>query len=175
MTTITFLGGADTVTGSRFLVRSNGSSTLIDCGLFQGPRSIRQLNWKDPFHDVELPESVLLTHAHIDHTGYLPRLVGTHGYSGEVRATRATTDLLSVMLPDSGRIQEEDAFYANKKGYSKHKPALPLYTEKDARRAWEMLRPVKFEVVVGLTSRYHAVKFHVSPGSTATSPVGVGC
>ena len=153
MTTITFLGGADTVTGSRFLVRSDGRSTLVDCGLFQGPRSIRQLNWKDPFHDIELPESVLLTHAHIDHTGYLPRLVGTHGFQGEVRATRATTDLLSVMLPDSGRIQEEDAEYANKKGYSRHKPALPLYTEADALEALKLMRPVQYhdwvEVPVG--------------------------
>ncbi|MCP3997800.1 MAG: MBL fold metallo-hydrolase [bacterium] len=144
MTTITFLGGADTVTGSRFLVRSNGRSTLVDCGLFQGPRSVRKLNWQDPFYDVDLPESVLLTHAHIDHTGYLPRLVGTHGYRGEVRATRATTDLLSVMLPDSGRIQEEDAFYANKKGYSRHKPALPLYTEADALEAMKLMAPVGY-------------------------------
>ncbi len=144
MTTITFLGGADTVTGSRFLVRSNGHSTLVDCGLFQGARTVRRLNWKDPFYDIGLPESVLLTHAHIDHTGYLPRLVGTHGYRGEVRATRATTDLLSVMLPDSGRIQEEDAEYANKKGYSRHKPALPLYTEADALQAMTLMRPVQY-------------------------------
>ncbi len=144
MTTITFLGGADTVTGSRFLVRSNGRSTLVDCGLFQGPRSVRKLNWEDPFYDVELPETVLLTHAHIDHTGYLPRLVGTHGFRGVVRATRATTDLLSVMLPDSGRIQEEDAFYANKKGYSRHKPALPLYTEADAMEALKLMAPVEY-------------------------------
>ena len=144
MTTITFLGGADTVTGSRFLVRSNGRSTLVDCGLFQGPRSVRKLNWQDPFYDLDLPETVLLTHAHIDHTGYLPRLVGTHGYRGEVRATRATTDLLSVMLPDSGRIQEEDAFYANKKGYSRHDPALPLYTEADALEAMTLMAPVDY-------------------------------
>ena len=144
MTTITFLGGADTVTGSRFLVRSNGRSTLVDCGLFQGPRSIRKLNWKDPFYDAGLPESVLLTHAHIDHSGYLPRLVGTHGYSGPVRATRATTDLLSVMLPDSGRIQEEDAEYANKKRYSRHDPALPLYTEADALEAMKLMAPVEY-------------------------------
>ena len=144
MTTITFLGGADTVTGSRFLVRSGGRSTLIDCGLFQGPRSVRKLNREDPFYEVGLPESVLLTHAHIDHTGYLPRLVGTHGYRGPVRATRATTDLLSVMLPDSGRIQEEDAEYANKKGYSRHKPALPLYTEADALEALELMEPVNY-------------------------------
>ena len=144
MNTITFLGGADTVTGSRFMIRSNGRSTLIDCGLFQGPRPIRQLNWEDPFFDTGLPETVLLTHAHIDHTGYLPRLVGTHGFAGAVRATRATTDLLSVMLPDSGRIQEEDAEYANKKGYSRHRPALPLYTEADAMAALELMRPVPY-------------------------------
>jgi metallo-beta-lactamase family protein len=144
MTTITFLGGADTVTGSRFLVRSNGRSTLVDCGLFQGPRSVRKLNWQDPFYDVDLPETVLLTHAHIDHTGYLPRLVGSHGFRGDVRATRATTDLLSVMLPDSGRIQEEDAFYANKKGYSRHDPALPLYTEADALEAMKLMAPVDY-------------------------------
>ncbi len=144
MTSITFLGGADTVTGSRFLVRSGGRSTLIDCGLFQGPRSVRKLNWKDPFYDVGLPESVLLTHAHIDHTGYLPRLVGTHGFQGPILATPATTDLLSVMLPDSGRIQEEDAEYANKKGYSRHKPALPLYTEADALEALQLMEPVEY-------------------------------
>lgn len=144
MTTITFLGGADTVTGSRFLVRSNGRSTLVDCGLFQGARTVRRLNWKDPFYDIGLPESVLLTHAHIDHTGYLPRLVGTHGFQGEVRATEATTDLLSVMLPDSGRIQEEDAEYANKKGYSSHDPALPLYTEADAFEAMKLMAPVDY-------------------------------
>ncbi len=144
MTSITFLGGADTVTGSRFLLRSNGNSTLIDCGLFQGRRRVRKLNWQDPFYDVGLPDSVLLTHAHIDHTGYLPRLVGTHGFQGEVRATRATIDLLSVMLPDSGRIQEEDAEYANKKGYSRHDPALPLYTEAHALEALKLMRPVDY-------------------------------
>jgi len=144
MATITFLGGADTVTGSRFLVHSNGHGVLIDCGLFQGPRRIRQLNWDDPFTEGALPDQVLLTHAHIDHTGYLPRLVGTHGYGGEVRATRATTDLLSVMLPDSGRIQAEDAAYANKKGYSRHDPALPLYTEANAYAALELMNPVSY-------------------------------
>jgi metallo-beta-lactamase family protein len=144
MPTLTFLGGTDTVTGSRFLVRDGAASTLIDCGLFQGPRRIRELNWDDPFGDTGLPDAVLLTHAHIDHTGYLPRLVGTHGYEGSVRTTAATADLLSVMLPDSGRIQEEDAAYANKKGYSRHRPALPLYTEADALAALELMRPVGY-------------------------------
>ncbi|MGA9595748.1 MAG: MBL fold metallo-hydrolase [Acidimicrobiia bacterium] len=144
MTSITFLGGADTVTGSRFLVRSNGNSTLIDCGMFQGGRGLRQLNWDDPFDDVGLPESVLITHAHIDHTGYLPRLVGTHRYDGPILATTATTDLLSVMLPDSGRINEEDAEYANKKGYSRHHPALPLYTEADALASLPLMQGVGY-------------------------------
>jgi metallo-beta-lactamase family protein len=144
MTTITFLGGTDTVTGSRFLVNSNGNSTLIDCGMFQGSRAIRRLNWKDPFANIGLPESVLLTHAHIDHTGYVPRLVGTHHYRGPVIATKATVDLLSVMLPDSGRIQEEDAAFANKKGYSRHRPALPLYTEADAVEAQKLMQGVDY-------------------------------
>ena len=141
MATITFLGGVDTVTGSRFLVEADGGSVLVDCGLFQGPRKVRELNWSDPFFQASLPDEVLLTHAHIDHTGYLPRIVGTHGFAGVVRATSATVDLLSVMLPDSGRIQEEDAAYANKKGYSRHDPALPLYTEADALVALNLMRP----------------------------------
>ncbi len=144
MPTITFLGGADTVTGSRFLVEADSGSVLVDCGLFQGPRKIRRLNWSDPFVEASLPDEILLTHAHIDHTGYLPRLVGTHGFAGVVRATAATIDLLSVMLPDSGRIQEEDAAYANKKGYSRHEPALALYTEADAHAALALMRPTPY-------------------------------
>lgn len=144
MPTITFLGGTDTVTGSRFLVEADGGSVLVDCGMFQGPKRIRKLNWSDPFFDEAMPDQVLLTHAHIDHTGYLPRLVGTHGFEGQVCATPATIDLLSVMLPDSARIQEEDAAYANKKGYTDHHPALPLYTEANALAAVELMRPVVY-------------------------------
>jgi metallo-beta-lactamase family protein len=144
MTSITFLGGTDTVTGSRFLVRSDSNTTLIDCGMFQGGREIKALNWQDPFDNTGLPESVLITHAHIDHTGYLPRLGGTHGYRGPILATKATVDLLSVMLPDSGRIQEEDAAYANKTGYSHHKPALPLYTEYDAIEVQKLMLGIDY-------------------------------
>ena len=144
MATISFLGGADTVTGSKFLVEHGGTSVLVDCGMFQGRRSVRELNWSDPFLEAHLPDEILLTHAHIDHTGYLPRIVGTHGFEGSVRCTSATADLLGVMLPDSARLQEEMAAYANKKGYSRHKPALPLYTEADAERALELLRPVDY-------------------------------
>ena len=139
---LTFLGGADTVTGSKFLVQGSGRSVLVDCGMFQGPRAIKALNWDDPF--TALPDEVLLAHAHIDHTGYLPRLVGTHGFDGPVRTTAATADLLSVMLPDSARLQEEQAAYANKKKYSRHDPALPLYTEADAMATLELMRPVRY-------------------------------
>jgi metallo-beta-lactamase family protein len=144
MATITFLGGTDTVTGSKFLLASGGATLLVDCGLFQGPDEMRRLNWEDPAFAAGLPEEVLLTHAHIDHTGYLPRLVGHYGYRGPVRATAATVDLLGVMLPDSARLQEETAAYANKKGYSRHRPALPLYGEEDARRALDLLESAPY-------------------------------
>ena len=144
MATITFLGGTDTVTGSKFLLGAAGESLLVDCGLFQGLREVRQLNWEDPAFAAGLPGEVLLTHAHIDHSGYLPRLAGRYGYAGPVRATAATIDLLGVMLPDSARLQEETAEYANKAGYSRHRPALPLYTEEDAERALRLLRPVPY-------------------------------
>ncbi len=144
MPTITFLGGTDTVTGSKFLVEGSGASVLVDCGMFQGARAVKDLNWGDPFGDRDLPDEVLLTHAHIDHTGYLPRLVGTYGYSGPVRCTSATADLLGVMLPDSAKLQEETAAYANKTKYSRHDPALPLYTGEDAQAALQLLRPVDY-------------------------------
>jgi metallo-beta-lactamase family protein len=144
MATIAFLGGTDTVTGSKFLLESVAGSVLVDCGMFQGRREVKALNWEDPFASRSLPDEVLITHAHIDHTGFLPRLAGTHGYSGPIRCTAATADLLSVMLPDSARLQEENAAYANKTGYSRHRPALPLYTEPDAAAALELLRPVPY-------------------------------
>ncbi len=144
MARITFLGGAATVTGSRFLMTTGGGSVLVDCGMFQGTRSTRQRNWDDPVFARRLPDMVLLTHAHIDHTGYLPRLVGEYGYDGPILATAATVDLLGVMLPDSAKIQEEQAAYANKKGYSRHRPALPLYTSEDAQATLRLLRPVPY-------------------------------
>lgn len=144
VTRLTFLGGTDTVTGSKFLLEAGGESLLVDCGLFQGPRELRALNWEDPFFAAHLPDEVLLTHAHIDHSGYLPRLAGHYGYQGSVRATGATVDLLGVMLPDAARLQEETAEYANQKGYSRHHPALPLYTGEDAERALGLLRPAPY-------------------------------
>lgn len=137
---VRFLGGTSTVTGSKFLVTNGHGSVLIDCGLLHGPRKLRVRNWDDPFAATGLPDEVLLTHAHIDHTGYLPRLAGPVGFNGAVHATAATGALLGVMLPDAAGLQEEEAAYANRKGYSRHSPALPLYTRADADRALRLLR-----------------------------------
>jgi len=138
---VRMLGGTSTVTGSKFLVTTNDHSVLIDCGLLQGPRRLRVQNWDDPFRLTGLPDEVMLTHAHIDHTGFLPRLAGTLGFSGSVHATAATASLLRIMLPDAAGLQEEEAAYANRKGYSRHEPALPLYTRDDADRANRLVRP----------------------------------
>jgi metallo-beta-lactamase family protein len=147
------LGGTSTVTGSKFLVKRNSQSVLIDCGLLQGPRRVRTRNWDDPFETTGLPDEVMLTHAHIDHTGFLPRLAGPLGFLGAVHATAATASLLGIMLPDAAGLQEEEAAYANRKGYSRHEPALPLYTRADADRAIRLLRSQPYhewlEVPVG--------------------------
>jgi metallo-beta-lactamase family protein len=137
-----FLGAAGGVTGSKFLFSYGGEQVLIDCGLFQGLKELRLRNWAPLPTDAARLSAVVLTHAHIDHSGYLPRLVAK-GYKGPVFATPGTCDLLQVMLPDAAHLQEEEARYANRKGYSKHAPALPLYTVEDAARALQMLRPVR--------------------------------
>jgi metallo-beta-lactamase family protein len=146
MTSIRFLGAAGTVTGSRYLVRAPGGSVLVDAGLFQGQKELRLRNWA-PF---PVPPSslaaILLTHAHIDHTGGLP-LLARDGFRGPVYCTPATRDLAHLLLPDSGRLQEEEARFANKRGYSKHAPAArPLYTEADALAALRLLVPVPYDV-----------------------------
>lgn len=128
---ITFLGATGTVTGSKYLVEDGAARVLVDCGLFQGYKSLRERNWAPFPVDPASIDAVVLTHAHLDHSGYLPRLV-KEGYSGPIYATPPTVDLAGILLPDSGHLQEEDAEYANKKGSSKHRPALPLYTEQDA-------------------------------------------
>ncbi|MHC4958932.1 MAG: MBL fold metallo-hydrolase RNA specificity domain-containing protein [Planctomycetota bacterium] len=152
---ITFLGAARTVTGSRFLVRAGGTRVLIDCGLFQGFREARRKNW-DPFAvPPDRIDAVILTHAHIDHSGYLPLLV-KRGFTGPIYCTVPTRDLCSIMLPDSGRIHEEDARYANEKGYSRHHPALPLYTEKDGKAVIPQMHVVPF----GLDQRIGELEFH---------------
>ncbi|MGH9442481.1 MAG: MBL fold metallo-hydrolase RNA specificity domain-containing protein [Thermoanaerobaculia bacterium] len=144
MPRLSFFGACGTVTGSRFLLESDGKKILVDCGLFQGGSALRQLNWERPPVDPRSVDAILLTHAHIDHTGYLPRFV-RDGYAGPVYCTAPTKALLTYLLPDAGRLQEEEASFANRKGYSRHKPALPLFDENDARAALKLLRPVAFD------------------------------
>jgi metallo-beta-lactamase family protein len=141
LASIEFWGGVGTVTGSKYLVKTDKARVLVDCGLFQGLKELRERNWQDPPFDPRSLNAVLITHAHIDHTGYLPRLV-RQGFRGPVYCSRGTADLLKIMLPDSGRLQEEDADYRNRHKLTKHTPALPLYTEKDAYASLELLEPV---------------------------------
>lgn len=141
MATLSFWGGVGTVTGSKFLIETGHSRALIDCGLFQGLKELRERNWQEPPFDPRSLDVVLITHAHIDHTGYLPRLV-RQGFRGPVFCSRGTADLLKILLPDAGRLQEEEADYRNRHQATKHKPALPLYTEKDAFATLELLRPL---------------------------------
>lgn len=141
MAKITFYGGVGSVTGSKYLLEHNGKRVLVDCGLFQGEKELRERNWHDLPFDVESLNAVIITHAHIDHTGFLPRLVKL-GYSGPVFTSRATADLLKILLPDSGRLQEEDADYRNRHQLTRHAPALPLYDENDAKETLKLLQPV---------------------------------
>lgn len=143
MMTIQFLGATSTVTGSKYLVHAAGKQVLVDCGLFQGFKQLRLRNWGQFPVDPKSIDAVVLTHAHLDHSGYLPLLV-KNGYKGPIFCTAATADLCGILLPDSGHLQEEDARYANRRGFSKHRPALPLYTEEDAKRCLSQLRPVEF-------------------------------
>lgn len=138
MASIHFLGAAGTVTGSKFLLEHDGKKVLIDAGLFQGDKELRQRNWAPLPVPASSIDAVVLTHAHIDHTGGLPRVV-TQGFNGPVYCTPGTADLVRLLLPDSAKIQEEEAQYANKERYSKHSPALPLYGIKDAERALTLL------------------------------------
>ena len=152
MVTLKFLGATDCVTGSRFLLKNAEAQVLIDCGLFQGPKELRLRNWSPFLPLVHGLEHVILTHAHLDHTGYFPRLV-REGFRGEVSATPTTVDLCGLLWPDSGHLQEEDARYANKRGFSKHKPALPLYTEVEAVEALSFLKAVPYHQVERLSPR----------------------
>ena len=130
---LSFLGAAGTVTGSKYLVESGSSRIMVDCGLFQGFKQLRERNWAPlPFAPSRL-DAVLLTHAHLDHSGYLPLLVRS-GYSGAILCTHATRELCALLLPDSGYLMEADARFANRHGFSRHRPALPLYDQRDAER-----------------------------------------
>jgi metallo-beta-lactamase family protein len=145
-----FIGAAREVTGSKTQISYKNKTYLIDCGLFQGDKQLRQLNWEDIAHAANI-DAVILTHAHIDHSGYLPRLA-SQGFKGPVYCTRATAALLEVLLPDAAYLQEEDAEYANRNDYSSHKPALPLYTVKDAEKVLRQLKPMERDQWVQLTN-----------------------
>ncbi len=136
--TLQFLGGAGTVTGSKHLLKAGGKQVLLDCGLFQGLKQLRLRNRQEPPFQPSDIDAVVLSHAHIDHSGYLPLLV-RRGFHGPVYCTPATRSLLKIMLPDAAHIQEEEAAYANRKGFSKHTPAEPLYTIRDAENSLELL------------------------------------
>ncbi len=137
---ITFLGGSGTVTGSKYLVRHNGKSMLIDCGLFQGYKQLRLRNWQPlPLSPHEI-DSVVSTHAHLDHSGDLPRSPAT-ATTRDIHATRGTRDLCAILLPDSGHLQEEDAAFLNRHKLSSHSPALPLYTRLDALHCLKQFKP----------------------------------
>jgi len=138
-----FLGATDTVTGSKYLVQHDKARVLVDCGLFQGYKQLRLRNWSPLPVKPAAIEAVILTHAHIDHSGYLP-LLARQGFRGKVYCTPATADLCSILLPDSGHLQEEEAEYANRRSLSKHSPALPLYTREDAERCLKLLHPVDY-------------------------------
>lgn len=157
---IRFLGAAGTVTGSRYLLTHENTRILIDCGLFQGVKTIRSRNWKPfPLHPREI-QAVVLTHAHLDHSGYLPRLM-REGFHGHIWSTPATRQLADILLVDSGNLQEEDARHANRFGYSKHEPAEPLYTAADAEKVMKQFRTADY-----------AHPFKVGPFTISFSPAG---
>ncbi len=146
---LTFLGGAGTVTGSKYLLDDGNHRLLVDCGLFQGFKALRLRNWSAlPVPPASI-DSVVLTHAHLDHSGYLPLLV-KNGYRGKIACTEGTAELCRILLPDSGHLQEQDADFANRHRFSKHMPALPLYTEEDAQRSLDHLHPLPFDQLVTL-------------------------
>ncbi len=140
---LTFLGATQTVTGSKYLLQDDGRRFLVDCGLFQGRKELRLRNWAELPVNPASVNALLLTHAHLDHSGYIPRLVRS-GFRGPIYCSEATFDLCKILLPDSGHIQEEDAENANRHGFSKHHPALPLYTQKEAETCLKQFSPVEF-------------------------------
>lgn len=155
---LSFFGGAGTVTGSRYLLEAGGRRLLIDCGMFQGLKELRLMNWRRPEFDPSTVDALLLTHAHIDHAGYIPRLV-REGFRGPIFCTPPTIELSEVLLLDSAKLQEEDAEYANRKGYSKHAPALPLYTAKDVDFALQRFHKLDYgewrDLGRGVRARLH--------------------
>ena len=158
MARLSFYGAAETVTGSKYLVEAGDKRVLIDCGLFQGLKELRLMNWEKFAFAPNSLDAVVLTHAHLDHVGMLPKLVA-EGFQRSIYCTPATHKLAPLILLDSAQIQEQDAEYANRKGFSKHKPALPLYTVRDAEKACKLLRNVRretwFQAAGPIWFRYH--------------------
>ena len=154
---IKFLGATGTVTGSKYLIEHNGKNVLVDCGLFQGYKNLRLRNWERLPININQIDAILLTHAHIDHSGYIPKFI-KEGFKGKIFSTPGTRDLCKILLPDCGYLQEEEARYANKRGFSKHRPALPLFTAEEAKRSLEYFRPVnyrtKFDLGSGLSFEF---------------------
>ena len=172
--TLSFLGAAGTVTGSRHLIDWNGKRLLVDCGMFQGLREHGELNWKPFPIEPRSIDAVILTHAHLDHSGWLPRLV-KGGFSGPIYATAATRDVARLILLDSARLQEKDAEFANRHGFSRHKPALPLYTTADAESALSLFHVTDFgtELRVGEeVSLLFRRAGHILGAATATIRIG---
>lgn len=171
---VTFLGGAGTVTGSKFLVQYDGKQLLVDCGLFQGYKQLRLRNRTPLPVEPNHIDAVILTHAHLDHSGYFPLLV-KEGFKGKAWCTSGTRDLCQILLPDSGHIQEEDAAFANRHGSSKHSPALPLYTEEDAVRSLKLLHTapplIEFEPIKGWKARFYGAG-HILGASCVGIEVG---
>ncbi|MFV0341224.1 MAG: MBL fold metallo-hydrolase RNA specificity domain-containing protein [Parachlamydiaceae bacterium] len=155
MASLTFLGAAGTVTGSKYLLEHQGKRMMVDCGLFQGLKELRLLNWEAPSFDPASVDAILLTHGHMDHTGYLPRLVRL-GFRGAIYGTELTLKIAKIILMDSAKIQEEEAERANREGYSKHKPALALYTVDDVRETVKLFKPVKEGVQIPVMNQFKA-------------------
>ncbi|MEU9536932.1 MBL fold metallo-hydrolase [Streptomyces sp. NPDC048213] len=155
---LSFLGGVGTVTGSKFLLESDHARILLDCGLFQGFADLRRRNWERMARDAADIRAVVLTHAHLDHCGYLPRLVRA-GFRGPVLSTTHTAQLAEIVLRDSARLQIEASRHANEYGWSKHRPARPLYDESDVERALAFFDPVplgqEVDVIAGSRLTFH--------------------
>ena len=172
---LTFLGAVDTVTGSSYLLETGDTCVLVDCGLFQGPKKLRERNWRPfPVEPASL-DAVVLTHAHVDHSGLLPRLCSA-GFDGPIYCTPGTRDLLQLLLPDAGHLQEEEARHANRYGYAHHHPALPLYTRAEGVRCLDQLVPVDFHTPVsaadGMTVRFSRAGHIIGSACVAIAAAG---
>ena len=174
--TITFLGAAGTVTGSKHLVEIGGRRVLVDCGLYQGLKELRLRNWEPLPVATGSVDWIVLSHAHIDHTGYLPRLIND-GFRGAISATNATADLVKILLPDSGHLHEEEAAYHNRRGTSKHRPALPLYTAEQGLAAAKLVKGVGYRTPISLVEGA-TVSFaragHILGSASVSMEIGAG-